>query len=106
MSNLGYCRKRGTQRVLVATPYLLSRPDIERVDGPQTSAVAQPVEQGETQNAIVIDGTPVSLRRASKQDMAAYAERHFGAALDQRRSRDALADQVRALIAEHGHPDE
>lgn len=74
-----------------------ARTDIGSADGSLSDVVID--------DAIIVNGQQVSLKKASKNVLAEYAERHFGEKLDRRLAQESLAEQVRVLIARHGHPD-
>lgn len=134
MSNTRYLRQRNTGRIFVYTELLAARNDMIEVDGVppellgESAAVpkqpAAPVETaqtggektGEGDGAPAGDGEPgplsikigdqmIPLEEATKEQIAEYAEKHFGKRPDGRKGRDAAAAFLAALIEEHGHPD-
>jgi len=56
-------------------------------------------------DAIIVNDERVRLSEASRDVLADYAERHFGVNMDRRKKSETLAQELRDLIAEHGHPD-
>jgi hypothetical protein len=109
-----YLKHKKTGRVYVHTDLLAKHPDLEEVGGsdkapekaPKPADKAhEPAQQEAVIDVVVTDSGEVRIGDADKDDLAAYAERHFGTKLDKRKSIADLADQVRELIKTHGHPD-
>lgn len=119
-----YLKQKGTGRVYVYTDILAQRDDMIEVAGPGEPVVeaAPEVRDGPTDQeggedvpaksatfdpeSIVIDGEAVAIAEATKAQLADYAETHFGQRPDGRKSRADTEAALRALIEEHGHPDE
>ena len=108
-----YLKHKKTGRTFLYTETLAKHPDLEEVGAknsalpePEPVDLGKPVQQEEEpRTQIQTEDGMVDVGDATKDALDAYAQRHFGTKLDKRKTIEALADQVLALIDKYGHPD-